>query len=211
MGGPDMAPQTPQRSEAPRQSRGAPRHARAARYGPPYPPTLGSAPALLERRERGRAPDLVDDALDERTVRFARLARGQPLGIGHEGLPHALAVREVVVRADVDHLVRLADHRLPEADDRDAVLLEELHGDVGEAALQVRHAAWHDVIRAVFVDHRASLAAALPRGGRGATRWWQSPASGATAQAARRARRHEVRRRAESCRGRRSGGRSVRS
>src|SRR5919198_6039852 len=77
---------------------------------------------LLHRRERRRPPDLVYDALDERPVRLARLARGQPLRIGRERLPDALAMREVVVRADVDHLVRLADHRLPEAHDVDAVL-----------------------------------------------------------------------------------------
>src|SRR6059058_1259576 len=158
-------------------------------------PLLSTAPAhwgprngphLLEGREGGRAPDLVDDALHERSVRLARLARGQPLGIGHERLPRAVTVREIVVRADVDHLVGLAEHRLPEAHHVDAVLLEELHGDVGEAALDVRHAARHDVVRALFVDHRASLAAALPRGRRGATRWWQTPGSGATSQAARR-------------------------
>src|SRR5438034_1254541 len=117
---------------------------------------LAEMSSTVERDELGHS---------EMGYRFARLARGQPLGIGHERLPHALAVCEVVVRADVDHLVRLADHRLPEADHRDAVLLEELHRDVGEAALQVRHPAGHDVVRAVFVDHRASLAAALPRGG----------------------------------------------
>src|SRR6267378_4800333 len=139
---------------------------------------------LLEGRERRRAPDLVDDALHERPVRLARLARGQPLGIGHERLPRAVTVREIVVRADVDHLVGLAEHRLPEAHHVDAVLLEELHGDVGEAALDVRHPARHDVVRAVFVDHRASLAAALPRGRRGATLWWQRPGFGATSQAA---------------------------
>src|SRR5256885_880869 len=91
--------------------------------------------ALLHWRERGRAPDLVDDALDERAVGLAGLARGQPFGVGLECLPDAVALSEIRPGQDVDHLVRLADDRLPEADDVDPVLLEELHRDVAEASL----------------------------------------------------------------------------
>src|SRR5437870_7736009 len=63
MGGHEMAPHTPQRSEAPRRSRAAPRFGGgvpgAAKW-PPHPPTLGSAPAEPGRssiwrwRPRGR-------------------------------------------------------------------------------------------------------------------------------------------------------------
>src|SRR5207249_3602659 len=47
MGGPEMAPQTPQTFGAPRETRGAPRLTRSflgARNGPPNPPNVRSAP-----------------------------------------------------------------------------------------------------------------------------------------------------------------------
>src|SRR5207245_10785922 len=88
-GGPEMAPKPPAVG-ASRRSRAAPRSPDAR--GRPAKLLLRRearprACELLEGRERRRAPDLVDDALDERPVRLARLARGQPLGIDHEGLP----------------------------------------------------------------------------------------------------------------------------
>src|SRR5438093_7496229 len=110
---------------------------------------------LLQRRERRGPPDLVDHALEQRAVGLRRLAGGLPVGVGLERRPRLRAVREVVERADVDQLVGLADDRLPEADHLDAVLDEQLHGDVGEAPLDVRHLAGRGVVRAVLVDHRA--------------------------------------------------------
>src|SRR5919106_5657661 len=54
------------------------------------------APGLLDRRERRRLPDLVDDALEQRPVGLRRLARGLPLGIGLERGPSLRAMAEVV-------------------------------------------------------------------------------------------------------------------
>src|SRR5438445_5244 len=94
---------------------------------------------LLGRREGGRPPDLVDDPFDEGPVRFRRLPGRLPLRVRHERRPHPLAVGEVVVGADVDELVRFTDDGLPEADDPDPVLLEEVQRDLGEAPLEVGH------------------------------------------------------------------------
>src|SRR6185369_7795130 len=101
--------------------------------GPPW--MLVWARRLLDGRERGRPPDLVDDALDEGSVGLARLPGGQRLGVGREGLPGALATGQILVGTDVDELVGLNDDRLPEADDHDTVLLEELHRHHGEELL----------------------------------------------------------------------------
>src|SRR5437870_13794013 len=102
------------------------------------PPTIAMswimAPRrLLERREGGRPPDLVDDPLDEGPVRLRRLPRGLPFRVRHERRPRPLAVGEIVVGADVHELVGLADDGLPEADDPDPVLLEEVQRDLGKA------------------------------------------------------------------------------
>src|SRR3989454_8929577 len=113
---------------------------------------------LLHRREGGRLPDLVDDALDERPVRLRDLPRRLPVRVRHERRPRPLAVGEIVVRADVDELARLADRRVPEADDPDPVLLEQVQRDLGEALLDVGHAAGHHVVRAVLIDHGSSPA-----------------------------------------------------
>src|SRR5205809_1097481 len=136
------------------------RRARAVARPTMPPPTIAMSwimalSRLLERREGGRPPDLVDDPLDERPVRLRRLPRGLPLRVRHERRPHPLAVGEVVVGADVDELVRLADDGFPEADDPDPVLLEQVQRDLGEALLEVGHASGHDVVGAVLVDHRA--------------------------------------------------------
>src|SRR2546428_561370 len=135
------------------------RRARAVARPTMPPPTIAMSwimarRRLLERREGGRPPDLVDDPLDEGPVRFRRLPRRLPFRVRHERRPHPLAVGEVVVGADVDELVRFADDGLPEADDPDPVLLEEVQRDLGEAPLEVGHASGHHVVRAVLVDHR---------------------------------------------------------
>src|SRR6266705_1276933 len=127
------------------------------------PPTMAMSwvtprAPLLHRREGGRLPDLVDDAFDERPVRLRALPRRLPLRVPHARRPRPLAVGKIVVRADVDELVRLADHRLPEADDPDPVLLEQVQRDLGEALLDVGHAAGHHVVRAVLIDHGSSPA-----------------------------------------------------
>src|SRR5207244_2685285 len=101
---------------------------------------------------RARTADASAASVQSPPLRFG-LERGQPVGIREEALPRALPVREVVVRTDIDQLVGLADHRLPEPDDADAVLLEHLHRHVGEAALEVRHPARHHVVGAILVDH----------------------------------------------------------
>src|SRR5262249_1289263 len=62
----------------------------------------------------------------------------------------------IVERADVHELVRLADHRLPEADHLDAVLGEQLHRDVREALLDVGHLAGRRIVGAVLVNHRTA-------------------------------------------------------
>src|SRR2546426_6926205 len=100
------------------------RRARAVARPTMPPPTIAMswimAPRrLLERREGGRPPDLVDDPLDEGPVRFRRLPGRLPLRVRHERRPHPLAVGEVVVGADIDELVRFTDDGLPEADDPD--------------------------------------------------------------------------------------------
>src|SRR2546425_3855911 len=123
------------------------------------PPTIAMswimAPGgLLGRREGGRPPDLVGDPLDGGPVRFRRLPGRLPLRVRHERRPHPLAVGEVVVGADIDELVRFTDDGLPEADDPDPVLLEEVQRDLGEAPLEVGHTSGHHVVRAVLVDHR---------------------------------------------------------
>src|SRR5438876_3530004 len=121
------------------------RRARAVARPTMPPPTIAMSwimapPRLLERREGGRLPDLVDDPLDEGPVRFRRLPRRLPFRVRQERRPHPLAVGEVVVGADVDELVRFADDGFPEADDPDPVLLEEVQRDLGEAPLEVGHA-----------------------------------------------------------------------
>src|SRR5256712_3153775 len=135
------------------------RRARAVARPTMPPPTIAMswimAPRrLLERREGGRPPDLVDDPLDEGPVRFRRLPGRLPLRVRHERRPHPLAVGEVVVGADIDETVRFSDVGLPEADDPDPVLLEEVQRDLGEAPLEVGHTSGHHVVRAVLVDHR---------------------------------------------------------
>src|SRR5256886_12493086 len=87
-------------------------------------------------------------------VRFRRLPGRLPLRVRQERRPHPLAVGEVVVGADIDELVRFTDDGLPEADDPDPVLLEEVQRDLGEAPLEVGHTSGHHVVRAVLVDHR---------------------------------------------------------
>src|SRR2546430_10989347 len=122
------------------------------------PPTIAMSwvmELLLERRKRGRLPDLVNDPLNERPVRLRRLPRRLPFRVRHEGRPRPPAVRQIVVGADVDELVRLPDHGLPEADDPDPVLLEQVQRDLGEALLDVGHPSGHHVVGAVLVDHRA--------------------------------------------------------
>src|SRR5919197_84882 len=136
------------------------RSARAVARPTMPPPTIAMSwvialRRLLERREGSRLPDLVDDALDEGPVRLRRLPRRLPLRVRQERRPRPVAVGEIVVGADVDELVRLADDGLPEADDPDPVLLEEVERDLREAPLEVGHAAGHHVVRAVLVDHRA--------------------------------------------------------
>src|SRR6266581_2360385 len=84
MGGPEMAPHTPPHPGGPRQSRGAPRYAAAPRWppippnararpgkavallvtrrprdGPPYPPTLGRAPAKPWRSSLRVSPEMA--------------------------------------------------------------------------------------------------------------------------------------------------------
>src|SRR3989441_3595138 len=57
---PRNGPPTPQRSAAPRQSRGAPRLRAEAPKWPPHPPTLGSAPAKPWRSStQGGGPEMA--------------------------------------------------------------------------------------------------------------------------------------------------------
>src|SRR2546427_7732864 len=57
---PRNGPHTPQRSAAPRQSRGAPRLRAEAPKWPPHPPTLGSAPAKPWRSStQGGGPEMA--------------------------------------------------------------------------------------------------------------------------------------------------------
>src|SRR2546426_11024401 len=135
------------------------RRARAVARPTMPPPTIAMswimAPRrLLERREGGRPPDVVAGPSGGGPVRCGRLPGRLPLRVRHERRPHPLAVGEVVVGADIDELVRFTDDGLPEADDPDPVLLEEVQRDLGEAPLEVGHAAGHHVVRAVLVDHR---------------------------------------------------------
>src|SRR5205809_3381751 len=151
------------RGSFPRITRRAPgRRSRSARAvaRPTMPPptmamswvTAGSATASARRWSASRS---CYDALDERPVRRRDLPRRLPVRVRHERRPRPLAVGEIVVRADVDELVRLADHRFPEADDPDPVLLEQVQRDLGEALLDVGHPSGHHVVGAVLVDHRA--------------------------------------------------------
>jgi hypothetical protein len=73
-------------------------------------------------------------------------------------VPLLLAVREALVGQHIDQLVGGAAQLVgPEADDVDAVLLEEVQGDLGESSIEIREPAGHGVVGAELVHHGRGL------------------------------------------------------
>src|SRR5579864_8246090 len=87
----------------------------------------------------------------------ALIARGLPLGIALEGAPPLVPLRPVFVPGDIDEFVDLADNRLPESDDVDAVLFEQPHRMIAEPRENIGLAAGHAAIDAELVHHTGHL------------------------------------------------------
>src|SRR5215813_11081332 len=118
----------------------------------------GAHSRLFHRRVRRRLEDLGCQAADERPVLFGLGEFCQALLVGDEGAPLLLAFREALPAQHVDQLLgRAAQLVGPEADDMDVVLLEVVHGDVGEAAADVGQASGHGVVGAELVEHDGDL------------------------------------------------------
>jgi hypothetical protein len=123
------------------------------------PPKSAPERRLLQLRVRGRRQDAVRDTSDERTVLLGLCALRYPFGIALEGVPHALALGEVLPFEEiVEGLVALADQHGPEPDLADAVLLPELQRDRLETPVEVRQATGRAMIDAKFVEHASPLA-----------------------------------------------------
>src|SRR5665213_2858377 len=119
-------------------------------------PLRSGAAMSLRRGEARRLQDRVAERMDERAVFLAFGARGDPFGIGLERGEALGAVVERIPFQHVDEvLIRFADLHRPIADLVEAMLLEEVDGDLLEARYERLQLARHAVIGAKLIDHRS--------------------------------------------------------
>src|SRR6516165_2485030 len=118
------------------------------------PAISGATPRSLHRRKRRRGEELVDDVVDDLSIRLGFRARLDPCRIGHEGRPLLLALGQGVPGQKIGELlVGFADERGEKAGLLDAVLFPQLQRDGVKALQKRRQPARQATIDAHFVDH----------------------------------------------------------
>ena len=117
-----------------------------------------SSTSLLQLRIRSRGEEHVLDPLHQRAVLLGFRAGCQPLGVGREGVPFLFTLGQALpLQQVVQRVVGRTHQRRPESDLADPELVPHLQRDVGEAVVEIRHAAGDGVIDAQLVNHALLL------------------------------------------------------